>query len=201
MDNLDARFRELISRHTSEENAKHQEHQNSLKTGLADVLNVMRKELKHVSEETTVKCENMRGTSAEINVLREKISELSVAHESIFERAQHFTRNSVQELASEIMSDRAMRMEEMQADRVQTESEINDICSAVKSLQAWVSDVETTITERNDARNKDLKLVDVRFSEMREVGFDAEFSNSSTPSLCLPVRLFAHSTPLKLGSS
>ena len=59
------------------------------------------------------------------------------------ERAHHFTTTSVQQLSEKVDSGMATRAEEEAAECIQRGREIGDLCSAVKSMQVWLTDVET----------------------------------------------------------
>merc|ERR1712135_52994 len=44
-------------------------------------------------------------------------------------------------------------------------------CSALKSMQDWVTDVESTVTQRFEARAREMESVTVRLTELKDIQF------------------------------
>lgn len=170
VDGLETKLHELITRLSCEENVKHEEHRNNLRVSLADVLNKLRSEMKQASDEAAARYQELRSIStSELSSQRDQLTQLAMDQDAKHERAHHFTTTSVQQLSEKVDSGMATRAEEEAAERIQRGREIGDLCSAVKSMQVWLTDVETLAGQRNDARTQDVEALNSRWSELKEV--------------------------------
>merc|ERR1712012_951946 len=65
----------------------------------------------------------------------------------------------------------ATSSQEVASEREARSREVADVCSAVKSMQDWVTDVESTVTQRFEARARERESVTVRLTELKDIQF------------------------------
>ena len=65
--------------------------------------------------------------------------------------------------------------EDVTSEREARTREVADVCNVMKSMQEWATDLESTVTQRFEARVCEMEAVTVRLKELKDVKFQLRY--------------------------
>jgi len=169
---LERKLTEAMARMSAEEEKKHDEHRQSLKMSNGELLTMLQNDIGQCTESVDVKLNELRmSSSVELSALREDVARAVTDMDGKCERGLDHTTSSFEALERKLDLESAARSEENSTERDVRSREVADLCGAVKSMQAWLTDVESMGTQRNEARTREFENVTARLSELKEHQF------------------------------
>jgi len=76
-------------------------------------------------------------------------------------------------LEADAIRDAEQRSQEMEGEREARGLQVADICAAVKSMETWLTDVDTSVARRNDACRNEIEYLNERVTELKEMFHDS----------------------------
>lgn len=157
----ETRLREEMMRLSTEHDRKHKEFFSRVKL-----------DIERLSDAAEAKqSELWDATRAGLARLKEEIALLENQQDAKLERGQHQTTASFELLERRLDTSLESRAQEMLAEREVRSREVADLCSAVKSMQSWLADVETSSSQRHDARGRELVGFSSRLDDLKDQQF------------------------------
>jgi len=155
-----------------DEDRKHEEHRQDLKTNLEETRLLFAQEITRLGDLQEQKhCELRDANDQKICRVREDFARVTNETETKYGQAHQRLAGALETLEKDVQSELAFKTQEIQSERDQRTQKVADLCSAVKSLEAWMSDVEGLVSQKSESHSRDVHSVNLRIDEVKDAIF------------------------------
>lgn len=171
-DALDKKLSDMLGALSGEHDKKHEETRRSLRVQNEELIGMIQSEVTQLVETTNAQFTAITESSkTEIGSIREEVARIVVDLDGKYEESVNHTSASIAMLERNVDAVAKSSSQDMASERECRAREVGDLCSAVKSMQDWVTDVETTFTQRSETRAREIETMNVRLTELKDIQF------------------------------